>query len=344
MKDELQILRAAVLWGDGVLGMRELRPGESLRLGDGKYLPKPLGSSAPDVPLSAKGSGWELDPSGTTGGRIQLASHWQTPASLALSNPKYRLAVGDCGLLQYGDFALFFQMLPPVRPMDRTSQWESRKVLAFALSVLVVVGGLLLVHAITLGDEAEVPLALQSSAEFRQLLHVRAEINPRPAPAGGLAMREARGWSEAPGEDVEQALRGLRPVTESVGSLRNVELLTPDEAFRDEGVAGLEVPGGQGLGLLQVRSALRSHASELIGCFRSASDSAVGTVTMTFTIIKRGTLGNLTMRPEPTDLQAPRCVERGLRRIRFPSSGKPTVIRWAPPKIAPPGTVSARPK
>ena len=111
MKAQPVVLRTAAVWGTTVVHTEWLTPGKSLKLGEDEQaaLAKPDGMPISDLPIRAVGAGWELDARGATGGEIMLRGRKENPADLARSGAPIPIVAGDYGLIQYGNFSLFFQ-------------------------------------------------------------------------------------------------------------------------------------------------------------------------------------------------------------------------------------------
>src|SRR5690242_912592 len=105
------VLRAAAVWGTTVLKARSLVSGESLRFTDGPdaFVAKPDGSPMSDSPIRAVAAGWELDARGATGGEIVLRGRRESPVSLSSTGAPIPIVAGDYGMVQYGNFSVFFQ-------------------------------------------------------------------------------------------------------------------------------------------------------------------------------------------------------------------------------------------
>lgn len=171
------VLRAATVWGTTVLATRLLGEGESLHIGEGKDTlgVKPETSAGSDLPIRAVGRGWELDARGATGGELLLRGRRENPEALARSGAPIPIVPGDFGLVQYGDFSIFFQFTeaPRALPKPRRIQWPL--VLSFLFSCIAVGGGLALIWAVTTPRGIPKPLELTSNAELAVQFNIKPE-------------------------------------------------------------------------------------------------------------------------------------------------------------------------
>src|SRR5262245_18050945 len=105
------VLRTAAAWGTTVLGVRALWAGQGFFIGDGKgaVVAKPDNTTIADYPIRAVATGWEHDARGPTGGEVFLRGRREHPAGLAASGAPLPIVAGDYGVVQYGNFSIFFQ-------------------------------------------------------------------------------------------------------------------------------------------------------------------------------------------------------------------------------------------
>jgi len=183
------ILRTAAVWGTSVVAVDDLMSGASLRVGDGEgaLIAKPNDSQLADTPIRAVGQGWELDARGATGGKLFLRGREEDPSELARSGAPIPIVAGDYGLIQYGNFSLFFQFsyAPPV--MKRRNRLDYGLILAFVFALVAVLGGLALIWAITTPAGIPKPLELTSQAELALQYNLKTEEEPPPVPAAAAA-------------------------------------------------------------------------------------------------------------------------------------------------------------
>src|SRR5688572_17998570 len=105
------VLRTAAVWGTTVLKACMLSSGQGFRLGETSdaVVAKPDGLTIADFPIRAVAAGWELDARGATGGEIILRGRHESAAGLGSSGAPIPIVAGDYGVIQYGNFSIFFQ-------------------------------------------------------------------------------------------------------------------------------------------------------------------------------------------------------------------------------------------
>lgn len=180
------VLRTAAVWGTFVLASRDLRSGQSLMMGEGQeaLYPKPDASSVADLPVRAVGNGWELDPSGVSGGLLHLRGRKEDPCELARGNAPIPIVPGDYGLLTYGSLSVFFQFAHAAPPPKARVRIDVSLVLAFMFAIITLCGGLLLLYMLYPELELAKPLELTSPEELRVQYHFTPPP-PEPEDAGG---------------------------------------------------------------------------------------------------------------------------------------------------------------
>lgn len=217
-----KVLRVAAVWGTQVLAVRHLRTGEPLRVGDqaGALIAKPEGSAVPDEPVRAVGSAWELDARGATGGTVRLRGREENPAHLGQSGGPVPLLPGDYGLLQYGSFALFFQLTDPVRLAARRPRVDYGLLAAFAVALFSVGGTLFALKQVTPEDALPKPLELTSAAELTRQLRLPPVPPPVESSTGGAkeAKDESGGGKAMARPEGKLGKRGPAPTTKIQGS------------------------------------------------------------------------------------------------------------------------------
>jgi hypothetical protein len=180
------VLRTAAAWGTTVLGVRSLFAGQGFRLGDGDgaVVAKPDNQLIADYPIRAAAAGWELDARGATGGEVVLRGRRENPAALAASGAPIPIVAGDYGVLQYGNFSVFFQFTNAPPPLRKTRRIDFGFILSFVFALIAVCGGLLLLWAITTPRGIPKPLELTSSADLLALLNMKPEDIIEPTNVG----------------------------------------------------------------------------------------------------------------------------------------------------------------
>jgi TonB family protein len=184
-----QDLRVAAVWGTTVVALRALGRGESFVLGDGEaaVLPVPDGLDMSPVPVRAAGGGWELDARGTISGTLSLRGRTEDPASIARAGAPIPVMPGDYGLLQYGQFSIFFQYSPKPDTL-KTGYFgpELLAVLAIFSSTVLHVGVLGMLRVLMTPPPLGKPLELTNPDEFAARFGLkRARIEEPPPPTAG---------------------------------------------------------------------------------------------------------------------------------------------------------------
>lgn len=181
------VLRTAAVWGTTVLAVQNLDTGESLKIGEGEgaVVAKPDGSLVSDSPVRAVGTGWELDARGATGGEVMLRGRRENPAELGRTGAPIPIVAGDYGLIQYGNFGVFFQFshAAPIIKLRRRFDWAL--FLSYIFAAVAVGGGLALIWAITTPQGIPKPLELTSQQELELQFNLKEdEVPPTPPQAG----------------------------------------------------------------------------------------------------------------------------------------------------------------
>ncbi len=180
------VLRTAAVWGTTVLAVQHLASGQSLAIGDreGSAVAKPDGALIADFPVRAVGAGWELDARGTTGGEISLRGRRENPAELGRSGAPIPIVAGDYGLLQYGNFSVFFQFSQAAPLIGRRRRTDVALLLSFLFAFIAVGGGLALIWAITTPQGIPKPLELTTQQELSLQFNLKEEPATLPLTAG----------------------------------------------------------------------------------------------------------------------------------------------------------------
>jgi hypothetical protein len=180
------VLRTAAAWGTTVLGVRALYAGQGFFLGDGQgaVVAKPDNTLIADYPIRAAAAGWELDARGATGGEVVLRGRHENPAALAASGAPIPIVAGDYGVLQYGNFAVFFQFTDAPPPIKTSRRIDLALILAFVFAVIAVCGALLLLWAITTPRGIPKPLELTSNADLLAQMNMKPEDIIEPPKSG----------------------------------------------------------------------------------------------------------------------------------------------------------------
>ena len=143
-------LRVAAVWGTTVVALKTLGKGESFVLGDvvGADLPIPDGIEMAQSPLRGGQGGWELDTRGCVGGLLTLRGRAEDPVAIARAGAPVPVMPGDYGLIQYGQFAIFFQYTAQPIAMSSFKGPELLTLLAIFCSAILHLGMLGLVRTL----------------------------------------------------------------------------------------------------------------------------------------------------------------------------------------------------
>ena len=197
------VLRTAAVWGTTVLAVRNLNSGQSLKLSDGEdnLVAKPDGSQVADFPVRAVGKGWELDARGATGGELLLRGRRENPADLGRSGAPIPIVAGDYGLIQYGNFSVFFQFTHGAPVIGRRRRPDWALLLSFVFAVVAVGGGLALIWAITTPQGIPKPLELTSQQELELQFNLKEDDTPPPPLAAGKEEDKGQGVKDPGAKD-----------------------------------------------------------------------------------------------------------------------------------------------
>src|SRR6478609_3347414 len=226
------VLRTAAVWGTTVLAVRNLNTGQSLQMSDGEdnLVAKPDGSQVADFPVRAVGAGWELDARGATGGELLLRGRRENPADLARSGAPIPIVAGDHGLIQYGNFSVFFQFThgAPIIKRRRRPDWAL--LLSFIFAMVAVGGGLALIWAITTPQGIPKPLELTSQQELELQFNLKTDDTPPLPASAGKEEDKGQGIKE-PGAKDKKEQGGGKKIAGTEGKLgRNGKETTTKQA------------------------------------------------------------------------------------------------------------------
>src|SRR6478609_3077818 len=170
-------LRTAAIWGTTVLVAENLTPGRSLKVGEGEgaVVARPDSAQVSELPIRAVGNGWELDARGATGGEVHLRGRKEDPADLGRVGAPIPIVAGDYGLIQYGNFGVFFQFSNVVPPLKRKRLVDWGFLFSFLFAGVAVLGGLALLWATQTPREIPKPLELTSQAELMLQFNIKPE-------------------------------------------------------------------------------------------------------------------------------------------------------------------------
>jgi hypothetical protein len=196
-------LRTAAVWGTTVLATDSLTPGRSFKVGDGEgaIVAKPDSASVADLPIRAVGNGWELDTRGATGGEVYLRGRKEDPADLGRVGAPIPIVAGDYGLVQYGNFGVFFQFTNAVPLMKRSRRPDWGLLFSFLFAAVAVGGGLALIWAITTPRGIPKPLELTSQAELMLQFNMKQEEEIPPPQTGKAEDDKGQGIKDPGAKD-----------------------------------------------------------------------------------------------------------------------------------------------
>jgi len=214
------VLRTAAVWGTTVLAVQNLNRGQSLKLsdGEGNLVAKPDGSQVTDFPVRAVGTGWELDARGCTGGELLLRGRRENPAELGRSGAPIPIVAGDYGLIQYGNFSVFFQFTHAAPIIKRRRRTDWALLLSFVFAMVAVGGGLALIWAITTPQGIPKPLELTSQQELELQFNLKEEDTPPPPPSAGKEEDKGSGIKD-PGAKDKKEQGGGKKIAGTEGKL-----------------------------------------------------------------------------------------------------------------------------
>ena len=230
------VLRTAAVWGTTVLAVQNLATGQSMKLsdGEGNLVAKPDGAGVSDFPVRAVGTGWELDARGSTGGELLLRGRRENPAELGRSGAPIPIVAGDYGLIQYGNFSVFFQFSQRAPVIAQRRRWDWGLFLSFIFAVVAVAGGLLLFWAIETPEGIPKPIELTSRQELELQFNLKEEDTPPPTPdtgkeedkgsgvkdPGAKDKKEQGGGKKIAGAEGKLGRNGKETVTKQTGEIR----------------------------------------------------------------------------------------------------------------------------
>ena len=191
-------LRVAAVWGTTVVALETLEKGESFGMGDGptNILPIPDGIDMAPAPIRGGQGGWELDARGCLGGLLTLRGRAEDPIAIARAGAPVPIMPGDYGLIQYGQFSIFFQYTTQPIAMSSFRGPELLTMLAIFSSAVLHLGLLLLVRTLMTPDPLPKPLELTNPEEFAARFGLRHPIEEQPPPEPVTAANDDKGGSK----------------------------------------------------------------------------------------------------------------------------------------------------
>lgn len=209
-------LRVAAVWGTTVVALRTLEKGESFAVGDAPEceLPIPDGVEMSPLPLRAAAGGWELDARGAVGGLLTLRGRAEDPMAVARAGVPVPIMPGDYGLIQYGQFSIFFQYTSRPIAMSTFRAPELLAVLAVFCSAILHLGLLGLVRTLMTPDPLPKPLELTNPDEYAARFGLKRPVVEIPPPEPVAVGQEKGGGSgvKDPGAQDKKAQGGGKKI------------------------------------------------------------------------------------------------------------------------------------
>lgn len=212
-------LRVAAVWGTTVVALRTLAKGDSFVLGDGEgaALPIPDGIDMSSSPLRSMASGWELDAKGALAGLLTLRGRTEDPAAIAKTGVPLAIMPGDFGLVQYGQFSIFFQYTSQPVEMGKYRWPELLGLLAIFCSAILHIGLLGVIRTLMSPAPLPKPLELSDPDEIATRFGLkRAVLEVPPEP---MAAQDDGSGVKNPGAEEKKSQGGGKKIKGPEGKL-----------------------------------------------------------------------------------------------------------------------------
>lgn len=216
------VLRAAAVWGTTVVALKNLDRGRSFVLSDdpSAALPRPDGIDMAEAPIRATQGGWDLDAKGCVGGLLTLRGRPEDPVALARAGTPVPVMPGDFGLIQYGQFSVFFQYTAQPIAMSSSRFPEALVLLALFCSALFHFGILGLIRTLMTPDPLVKPLELTNPEEYAARFGLKRAIVETPPPlAAGNEEKPGGSGVKDPGAQDTKPQGGGRKIKGDEGKL-----------------------------------------------------------------------------------------------------------------------------
>jgi TonB family protein len=170
------VLHVAATWGTTIITLKHLARGESL--GD---LPAPDGLDLTGT-IRATNDSWEVDPRGAVTGKLRLRGRDESVEAIAKSALPFPIIKGDFGLLQYGQYGIFFQCAerPVLDPVERSR--DVLVLLALLSSGALHAGAIGFVRALATPPPIMKPLELANDNDYVARFGLRRASLEEPQP------------------------------------------------------------------------------------------------------------------------------------------------------------------
>ena len=216
-KSTLEEIIEPAFWGTTVVALRTLSRGESFVLGDGvaSDLPIPDGIDMSPTPLKGGQGGWELDTRGCVGGLLTLRGRGEDPVAIARAGAPVPVMPGDYGLIQYGQFAIFFQYTAQPIAMTSLRGPELLTMLAIFCSAILHLGMLGLVRTLMTPDQLAKPLELTNPEEYAARFGLKRAVVETPRDDAPIAVGQEKGGGSGvkdPGAQDKKAQGGGKKI------------------------------------------------------------------------------------------------------------------------------------
>ena len=126
--------------------------------------------------------GWELDTRGCVGGLLTLRGRGEDPVAIARAGAPVPVMPGDYGLIQYGQFAIFFQYTAQPIAMSSLRGPELLTMLAIFCSAILHLGMLGLVRTLMTPTPLAKPLELTNPEEYAARFGLKRAVVETPPP------------------------------------------------------------------------------------------------------------------------------------------------------------------
>ena len=215
------LVRVAAVWGTTVVALKNLGDGESFDMTSGpeSVIPVPDGVAMSELPVRSAPGGWEVDAKGVVSGILKLRGRDEDPVAFAQSGAPIPIVPGDYGLLQYGQFGIFFQFT--TRAQALTGSWGPELLVALALfsSGVMHVGILGLLRALMTPPPIAKPLELVSPEDFAARFGLKRLQVEEPPPVVAEGEKSGGSGVKDPGAQDKKPQGGGRKVAGPEGKL-----------------------------------------------------------------------------------------------------------------------------